>query len=80
MTRLLAKHLPKHIPGKPTILVENMEGASSIIASNHLYNIVKPDGLTIGTFNRALPFRTGHQAGRGEVRHNEVCLDRLLGG
>ena len=56
MTRLLAKHLPKHIPGKPTILVENMEGASSIIASNHLYNIVKPDGLTIGTFNRALPF------------------------
>ena len=56
MTRLLAKHLPKHIPGKPTILVENMEGASSIIASNHLYNIAKPDGLTIGTFNRALPF------------------------
>jgi len=56
MTRLLAKHLPKHIPGKPRILVENMEGASSIIASNYLYNIVKPDGLTIGTFNRALPF------------------------
>ena len=56
MTRLLAKHLPKHIPGKPTILVENMEGASSIIASNLLYNIAKPDGLTIGTFNRALPF------------------------
>jgi len=56
MTRLLAKHLPKHIPGKPTILVENMEGASSIIASNYLYNIAKPDGFTIGTFNRALPF------------------------
>ncbi len=56
MTRLLAKHLPKHIPGKPAVLVENMEGASSIIASNFLYNIAKPDGLTIGTFNRALPF------------------------
>ena len=56
MSRLLAKHLPKHIPGKPTILVENMEGAGSIIGANYLYNIAKPDGLTIGTFTRALPF------------------------
>jgi len=56
IARLLAKHLPKHIPGKPTILVENMEGASSIIAANHIYNQTKPDGLNIGTFNRGLPF------------------------
>ena len=56
IARLLAKHLPKHIPGKPTILVENMEGASSIIAANHIYNLTKPDGLNIGTFNRGLPF------------------------
>jgi tripartite-type tricarboxylate transporter receptor subunit TctC len=56
MARLLAKHLPKYIPGKPTVLVENMEGASSIIAANHIYNIAKPDGLTIGAVNRGLPF------------------------
>ncbi|MDI7259052.1 MAG: tripartite tricarboxylate transporter substrate-binding protein [Thermodesulfobacteriota bacterium] len=56
MARLLAKHLPKHIPGKPSIIVENMEGASSIIAANHVYNLVKPDGLTIGAFNRGIPF------------------------
>ncbi len=56
IARLLAKHLPKHIPGKPTILVENMEGASSIIAANYIYNQTKPDGLTIGTFNRGIPF------------------------
>jgi len=56
IARILAKHLPKHIPGKPTILVENMEGASSIIAANHIYNLTKPDGLNIGTFNRGLPF------------------------
>ncbi len=56
IARLLAKHLPKHIPGKPVVLVENMEGASSIIAANHIYNQTKPDGLTIGTFNRGLPF------------------------
>jgi tripartite-type tricarboxylate transporter receptor subunit TctC len=56
MARLVAKHLPKHIPGKPAMIIENMEGASSIIAANYLYNIAKPDGLTIGTFNRAIPF------------------------
>jgi tripartite-type tricarboxylate transporter receptor subunit TctC len=56
MARLVAKHLPKHLPGKPAIIIENMEGASSIIAANYLFNIAKPDGLTIGTFNRAIPF------------------------
>ena len=53
--RLLARHLPKHIPGRPTIIVQNMPGANSIIAANHIYSIAKPDGLTIGTFNRNLP-------------------------
>lgn len=53
--RLLARHLPKHIPGNPTIIVQNMPGANSLIAANHVYNVVRPDGLTIGTFNRNLP-------------------------
>lgn len=56
LARLLAKHLPKYIPGKPTIIVVNMPGASSMIAANHLYNIAKPDGLTIGTFAQGLTF------------------------
>ncbi len=56
MARLLAKHLPKHIPGKPTIIVQNMPGAGSLVSANYLYNKAKPDGLTIGTFNRALVF------------------------
>jgi tripartite-type tricarboxylate transporter receptor subunit TctC len=54
--RLLARHLSRHIPGKPTILVENMPGAQTIIAANYLYNIAKPDGMTIGSFDRGLPF------------------------
>src|SRR5688572_9952424 len=53
--RVLARHLPKHIPGKPNVIVQNMPGANSIIAANHVYAVVKPDGLTIGTFNRNLP-------------------------
>src|SRR5919205_275832 len=53
--RLLARHLPNHLPGKPTVIVQNMPGGNSIIAANHMYNAAKPDGLTIGTFNRNLP-------------------------
>jgi tripartite-type tricarboxylate transporter receptor subunit TctC len=55
IARILTKHLPKHIPGKPAIIIENMPGASSMVGANYLYNIAKPDGLTIGTFNRAVP-------------------------
>jgi tripartite-type tricarboxylate transporter receptor subunit TctC len=55
VARVLAHHLAKHIPGSPTIVVQNMPGANSMIAANHVYNVAKPDGLTIGTFNRNLP-------------------------
>jgi tripartite-type tricarboxylate transporter receptor subunit TctC len=53
--RILARHLPNHIPGKPAVIVQNMPGANSLIAANHVYNVARPDGLTIGTFNRNLP-------------------------
>jgi len=52
--RLLAEHLPRHIPGKPGIIVQNMPGAASLIATNYLYNVAKPDGLTIGAIFPAL--------------------------
>ena len=50
-SRAIARHMGKHIPGNPTIIVENMTGAGSIVAANHLYRIAKPDGLTIGNFH-----------------------------
>ena len=52
--RILARHLPKHLPGRPNVIVQNMPGANSITAANHVYNVAKPDGLTLGTFNRNL--------------------------
>src|SRR5688572_18176168 len=52
--RILARHLPKYLPGNPNVIVQNMPGANSIIAANHVYGVAKPDGLTLGTFNRNL--------------------------
>lgn len=48
--RAIARHMAKHIPGEPAIVVENMTGAGSLIAANHVYKVAKPDGLTIGHF------------------------------
>jgi tripartite-type tricarboxylate transporter receptor subunit TctC len=50
-TRTLARHFGKHIPGQPGVVVENMAGAGHLIAANHMYNVAKPDGLTIGHFH-----------------------------
>lgn len=49
-SRTIARHMGKHIPGNPTVVVENMTGAGSLIAANHVYKVAKPDGLTIGNF------------------------------
>jgi tripartite-type tricarboxylate transporter receptor subunit TctC len=48
--RTLARHLGKHIPGNPAVVVENMTGAGSIIAANYLYKVARPDGLTMGHY------------------------------
>jgi tripartite-type tricarboxylate transporter receptor subunit TctC len=49
--RSVSRYMGKNIPGNPTIVVENMTGAGSLIAANHVYKVAKPDGLTIGAFN-----------------------------
>ena len=48
--RTIARHMGKHIPGHPSLVVENMTGAGSIISANYLYKIAKPDGLTLGHY------------------------------
>ena len=48
--RLIARHMGKYVAGNPTIVVDNMSGAGSMISANHIYRVAKPDGLTIGHF------------------------------
>jgi tripartite-type tricarboxylate transporter receptor subunit TctC len=50
-TRTIARHISKHIPGNPSTAVENMTGAGSTLAANHIYNKTEPDGLTVGVFD-----------------------------
>jgi tripartite-type tricarboxylate transporter receptor subunit TctC len=54
--RLLAEFMPKYIPGSPNIIIQNVPGAASLIAANQVYNVAKPDGLTIGAIYPALYF------------------------
>lgn len=54
-SRMLARHMPKHLPGTPNIIVNNMPGAAGIRAANYLYNIAPKDGSTIALLDRAIP-------------------------
>lgn len=45
--QIVAHHLGKYIPGKPTVILQQMPGAAHLLATNHVFNVAKPDGLTI---------------------------------
>ena len=64
--RLVGRYLGKHIPANPGIVVQNMPGAGGIVAANHLYNVAKPDGLTIAAMSRANYIE--QMVGRPEVK------------
>jgi tripartite-type tricarboxylate transporter receptor subunit TctC len=66
--RLFAQHMPKYIPGRPNMIVQNMAGAGSMIAANFVYNVANPDGLTMGAIFPALYFDQ-------VVRRSEVKYD-----
>lgn len=50
-TRAMTRYMGKHIPGNPTMVVENMTGAATRIAAKYMHSAAKPDGLTFGIFN-----------------------------
>lgn len=68
--RFIAPYLTRYIPGNPEIIPQNMPGAGGIVAANYLYNVAKPDGLTLGAFNPALYF--DQLIKRGEVKFDWV--------
>jgi tripartite-type tricarboxylate transporter receptor subunit TctC len=53
--RLLARHLGKHIPGAPAVIVQNMTAAASVAAANYVFTQAPRDGTVIGTFSRNFP-------------------------
>lgn len=68
--RVIGRHMVKHIPGNPAIVVENKTGAGSLIAANETYNSAKPDGLYVGIWNSAFVLRQalGDKAVRFDAR------------
>jgi tripartite-type tricarboxylate transporter receptor subunit TctC len=52
--RLLAQYMRAHIPGNPTIVVQNMPGAGSLVAANYIYNVAPKDGTVFGAVNALL--------------------------
>jgi tripartite-type tricarboxylate transporter receptor subunit TctC len=54
--RVLARHLDRHIPGNPTVVVQNMPGASGVAAANWLYRVAPKDGTAVATFVHTVPF------------------------
>jgi len=83
--RAYARNLGKHIPGNPEIIVQNMPGAGSMIAANYVYNVAKPDGLTLGsiapglylaqlTGNKEVKFDWAKYTWIGTPEHNGTLL------
>lgn len=53
--RLLARHMPRYVPGEPTMVPQNMTGAGSLKAIVHLYNVANKDGTAVGMIGRGYP-------------------------
>ena len=64
--RLVGRYLGKHLPGNPNIVVQNMPGGGGLVGANYLFNVAKPDGLTIGAISRANYIE--QMVGRPEVK------------
>ncbi len=55
VARLIARHMPRYIPGNPTMIVQNMPGGGNVLATNYMFNIAPKDGTAIATIHSAMP-------------------------
>ena len=67
-SRLLARYVPKYLPGNPEMIVQNMPGAGGLIAANHVYTVAKSDGLTVGMMSYGMYL--DQMVGRKEVQYD----------
>ena len=74
--RLLMRHMPRHLPGNPTMVAKNMPGAGSVRAANYLYSVAPKDGTEFGIIGPARPVRAIVEPRRRVVRGDEVQLAR----
>ncbi len=74
-SRTIARYMGQHIPGAPTIIVENMAGAGSLVAANHLYKAANPDGLSIGNIIGGL--FVGQVLGRPGIEFDALKFEYL---
>jgi tripartite-type tricarboxylate transporter receptor subunit TctC len=70
--RLLVRHMGNHIPGRPTFIVQNMQGAGGLKMLDYLYRIAPKDGSVMGTVGRGLPFEPF--LGKNEVRYDPLAF------
>src|SRR5512132_1690453 len=66
--RLLARHMPRHIPGSPAMVVSNMTGAGSNAAAAHIYNLAPKDGTVIGALQNSAVLESLLDALLGDTR------------
>ena len=78
--RLLARYLPKHLPGNPSVVPQNMPGAGGVRGANYIYAVAPKDGTTIGIFDQAVFLNQllGVPGLRGDVR-NFNWVGRMAG-
>jgi tripartite-type tricarboxylate transporter receptor subunit TctC len=69
--RLLARHMGRHLPGNPTIVPRNMEGAGSLRLANWLYKAAPRDGSAFGTIGRAIAFEPLFGESRAQFKGTE---------
>lgn len=53
--RAVARYMPQHLPGNPTMVVQNMPGGGNVLATNFLYNVAPKDGTTFASLHNAIP-------------------------
>ena len=74
--RTAARHLGRHIPGNPTIVVQNMPAAGSIAATNFMFSTAPKDGTTMALIQRGMLLVQADLSGRHALRAREVRLGR----